>query len=79
MNKPALGVIVGNRGFFPGHLCETGRQAVLKMLAEEGINVFALTSEDTPFGSIESLTDAEKCAALFKEHRAEQQSVAERL
>jgi L-fucose isomerase-like protein len=71
MDKPTLGLIVGNRGFFPDHLCETGRQTVLKVLAEEGINVIALTPEDTPFGSVESLTDAQKCAALFKEHRDE--------
>jgi len=71
MDKPNLGLIVGNRGFFPDHLCETGRQTVLKVLAEEGINIIALTPEDTPFGSVESLTDAQKCAALFKEHRDE--------
>ena len=75
MDKPTLGLIVGNRGFFPDHLCETGRQTVLKVLAEEGINVIALTPEDTPFGSVESLTDAEKCAALFKEHRDEMDGV----
>jgi L-fucose isomerase-like protein len=71
MEKPTLGLIVGNRGFFPDHLCETGRQTVLKVLAEEGINVVTLTPEDTTFGSVESLTDAEKCAALFKERRDE--------
>ncbi len=71
MSKPTLGLIVGNRGFFPDHLCETGRQIILKVLAEEGIDAVALTPEDTKFGSIESLTDAEKCAALFKEHRDE--------
>jgi L-fucose isomerase-like protein len=71
MEKPTLGLIVGNRGFFPDHLCETGRQTVLKVLAEEGINVVTLTPEDTAFGSVESLTDAEKCAALFKERRDE--------
>jgi L-fucose isomerase-like protein len=71
MNKTTLGVIVGNRGFFPDHLCETGRQTVLKVLAEEGIDVITLTPEATAFGSVESLTDAEKCAALFKEHRDE--------
>jgi L-fucose isomerase-like protein len=71
VEKPTLGLIVGNRGFFPDHLCETGRQTVLKVLAEEGINVVTLTPEDTPFGSVESLTDAEKCAALFKERRDE--------
>lgn len=71
MSTPTLGVIVGNRGFFPDHLCETGRQTILKVLAEEGIDVVALTPEDTKFGSVESLADAEKCATLFKEHRDE--------
>lgn len=71
MDKATLGIIVGNRGFFPDHLCETGRQTTLKVLEEEGIETVALTPEDTPFGSVESLTDAQKCADLFKEHRDE--------
>lgn len=70
MKKPVLGVIVGNRGFFPSHLCDTGRQIVLKVLAEEGIEAVALTPEDTLFGSIESLSDAQKCADLFKQNQA---------
>jgi len=69
MNKPTLGVIVSNRGFFPDHLCQTGRETILRVLEEEGIRAITLTPEDTTFGSIESLADAEKCAALFKEHR----------
>ena len=47
MNKPTLGVIVGNRGFFPDHLCDTGRKTILKVLAEEGIQAIALTPEET--------------------------------
>ncbi len=69
MNETTLGVIVGNRGFFPGHLCEAGRAEVLHVLAEEGIQAVALSPEDTPYGSVESLQDAEKCAALFRAHR----------
>jgi L-fucose isomerase-like protein len=68
MGKVTLGVIVGNRGFFPDHLCKTGREEVLRVLAEEGIEVVILGTEDTPFGSVESLEDAHKCGALFKEH-----------
>jgi L-fucose isomerase-like protein len=71
MNKTTLGVIVGNRGFFPDHLCEIGRKQVLRVLEEEGITPIALTPEDTPFGSVETLEDANKCAVLFKEHREE--------
>jgi len=71
MNAPVLGVIVSNRGFFPDHLCKTGRQTILQVLEEEDIKAITLTPEDTTFGSVESLADAEKCAALFKEHREE--------
>jgi len=70
-NQPTLGVIVGNRGFFPDHLCDSGRKTMLKVLQEEGINAIALTPADTKFGSIESLADAHKCADLFKKHRDE--------
>jgi L-fucose isomerase-like protein len=73
MHPVTLGVIVGNRGFFPGHLCETGRLEVLRVLAEEGIGAVVLDATDTPFGSVETLQDAEKCAALF---RARQQEIA---
>lgn len=69
MKTPNLGVIVGNRGFFPDHLCDAGRKTILNVLQEEGINAIALTPADTKFGSVESLADAQKCADLFKQHR----------
>ena len=69
MYKTMLGVIVGNRGFFPDHLCESGRAEVLRVLAKEGIEAVILSPGHTPFGSVETLQDAEKCAALFKQHR----------
>jgi len=71
MQKTTLGVIVGNRGFFPSHLCETGREEVLRILAEEGIGAIVLAPADTAYGSVETLEDAEKCAALFRAHRAD--------
>ena len=64
-----LGVLVGNRGFFPAELCEQGRKAVLAVLKEEGIDVVALATKDTKYGSVETLTDAKKCAELFKANR----------
>lgn len=69
MSENVLGVIVGNRGFFPDHLCKTGRETILKVLKNEGLKAITLTDEDTPFGSVESLVDAEKCAKLFNQHR----------
>ena len=71
MKPVTLGVVVGTRGFFPGHLAETGRQTVLDVLAAEGIKTIALGAQDTPYGSVESVADAQKCADLFKAHREE--------
>jgi L-fucose isomerase-like protein len=66
-----LGVIVGNRGFFPAHLADSGRQIILKVLAEEGIQAFCLTPEETQYGAVLTLEDSQKCANLFKAHRDE--------
>jgi L-fucose isomerase-like protein len=70
--KPlTLGLIVGNRGFFPSHLCEAGRETMLKVLEDEGINAVAISPEKTPYGSVESLGEARMLAELFKTHAAE--------
>jgi L-fucose isomerase-like protein len=71
MKQPTLGVIVGNRGFFPSHLCQAGRETIRKVLEKEGIKAIMLSPEETEYGSVESLSDAEKCAALFKRHADE--------
>lgn len=71
MKQTTLGVIVGNRGFFPSHLCEAGRKTILKVLAEEGINGVILPETARQFGSVESLQDARECAELFKRHASE--------
>ena len=64
-----IGVIVGNRGFFPAHLCSEGRAAVLRALEDEGIRAVALDADATPHGAVESLADARRCADLFRAHR----------
>jgi len=68
--KPVtLGVLVGNRGFFPAHLCDNGRKIILKILEQEGIKPVCLTPEETKYGAVFSLEDSQKCADLFKTHR----------
>jgi len=64
-----LGLIVGNRGFFPDHLCDAGRRTMIDVLQGAGVDVVALGPADTKFGSVESLDDATTCATLFKEKR----------
>ncbi len=66
-----LGVIVGNRGFFPSHLCKEGRETVLRVLEEEGLKAICLTPEDTDYGSVVTWADSKICADLFKRHADE--------
>jgi L-fucose isomerase-like protein len=63
-----LGIIVGNRGFFPSHLCDSGRKTILELLEKLGIGVVILPVDATKFGSVESGDDARKCAELFKKN-----------
>jgi L-fucose isomerase-like protein len=69
--KTTLGVIIGNRGFFPTHLCVAGRQTILKVLEEQGFDVVILPETARQAGSVESLQDARDCGELFKAHREE--------
>jgi len=70
-SETTLGLVVGNRGFFPDHLCEQGRQEILDVLADEGFDVIALDPQATPFGSVETRAEAAQCAQLFKQHADE--------
>lgn len=71
MTKTSLGVVVGNRGFFPAHLCESGRRAILDVLSAEGVRAITLGTEETKLGTVENWADAQKCAALFRNLRDE--------
>jgi len=68
MKRQTVGLIVGNRACFPEILCKAGRERMLKVLEEEGIDVVALSEKDTRYGKVETWEDAKKCAALFKEN-----------
>jgi L-fucose isomerase-like protein len=63
-----LGVIVGNRGFFPDRLCDSGRKEILQTLEKLGIAAVILPETSTKFGSVESLDDAQQCAELFRKN-----------
>ena len=71
MKPVTLGLVVGNRGFFPSHLCETGRAEMLEVLEDAGFKVITLSPQETTYGSVESLAEARKCADLFDAHRKE--------
>jgi L-fucose isomerase-like protein len=63
--KTVFGLIVGNRGFFPDHLCLEGRKLMIEVLEKAGYEVIVLSTNDTPFGSVETWQHARACAELF--------------
>lgn len=69
MSKQTLGVIFGNRDFFPDVLVGEARKDLEKLFAELGINAVMLAEQDTKLGAVETWAHAKKCAALFDQHR----------
>ena len=66
-----MGLIVGNRGFFPDHLANSGREEMIGVLEAAGIKVVALTPEQAKCGAVTTREESHRCAQLFKKHRDE--------
>jgi L-fucose isomerase-like protein len=66
-----LGVVLGNREFFPDQLVAEAREDIFKLFAECNVRPIMITARDTKLGGVESHADAAKCADLFKQHRDE--------
>ena len=66
-----LGIIIGNRDFFPDQLVAEARDDILKLFAACGVRPLMVNADDTKLGGIETHADARKCAELFKQHRDE--------
>jgi L-fucose isomerase-like protein len=65
-SRMTMGLIVGNRGFFPDHLAKSGREEMLQVLESAGIDVVVLTPEQSKHGAVETHEEAKRCAALFR-------------
>lgn len=70
-NQVTLGVIVGNRDFFPDQLITEGRHDIVEVLNEMNIRYVMLDEQATKLGAVETWEHAKKCAALFKQHQDE--------
>jgi L-fucose isomerase-like protein len=64
-----MGVIVGNRGFFPDHLAKDGREEIIKALTNAGIEPLVLSPQDSKYGAVETRAESRKCADLFRANR----------
>jgi L-fucose isomerase-like protein len=68
-NGLTLGLIFGNRSFFPDALVEKGREEVLAVLDKQGIGSVCPSPKETKLGAVETRKDAKECARLFREQR----------
>jgi L-fucose isomerase-like protein len=64
--KMTMGLVVGNRGFFPGHLAEVGRKEIIQTLHQCDMDVVALEPHQSKYGAVETHEEARHCADLFR-------------
>ena len=69
--RSSLGVIYGNRDFFPDSLVPEARKEIESILDNLGVRAVALNERDSKLGGVETYADAKKCAALFRRHADE--------
>ena len=65
----SIGVIIGNRDFFPDNLVTEARKDITRLFNELGIEIVMLSPEDSKLGGVETHAEARKCADLFRNHR----------
>jgi len=68
MSKVTLGVIIGNRDFFPDRLVTEARADILALFEEMGIDPVILDENATKLGGVETWAHAKACADLFKKN-----------
>lgn len=70
-NTSTIGVIIGNRDFFPDKLVAEARTEILEVFKSLNITPILLSETDSKLGGVEIFAEAQKCAALFKRHADE--------
>jgi L-fucose isomerase-like protein len=63
-----LGIIIGNRDFFPDKLVAEARTQIIDLFTQLNITPVMLSDADSKLGGVETFAEAQKCAALFKQH-----------
>jgi L-fucose isomerase-like protein len=69
MQRITLGIIIGNRDFFPDVLVGEARRDLLKVFGECGIDAVLLDEQATKLGAVETWEHAKRCAELFGANR----------
>lgn len=66
--QPTLGIIIGNRDFFPDKLVAEARTEIITLFNTLQVTPVILSDADTKLGGVETFAEAQRCAALFKKH-----------
>ena len=64
--KMTMGIIVGNRGFFPDHLAKSGREEMIQAVQSAGMDVVVMDPSQSKYGAVETRDEAKRCAELFR-------------
>ena len=67
-DQTTLGVIIGNRDFFPDKLVAEARVEILDLFKKLKIKPILLSETDSKLGGVETFAEAQKCAELFRKH-----------
>ncbi|MFY0688560.1 MAG: L-fucose/L-arabinose isomerase family protein [Cyclobacteriaceae bacterium] len=65
-NKLTLGVIFGNRDFFPDVLVTEARKDIKELADQLSVEIIMNDEADTKLGGVETFEEAKKCGNLFK-------------
>src|SRR6202034_2234954 len=68
-NATCLGVIIGNRDFFPDVLISEARRDLSKLFDKLSVQPVWLTPEESKLGAVETWADAQKCGDLLRHNR----------
>lgn len=68
-SKTTLGVIIGNRDFFPDRLVAEARQDILALFAKLNLTPIMLDEQQSKLGGVETFRDAQQCAELFRKNQ----------
>lgn len=69
MARTTLGVIVGNRDFFPDYLVTEARRDISCLFAQMDIDAVMLDESQSKLGGVETWAHAQRCADLFRANR----------
>ena len=69
MARHTLGVVIGNRDFFPDVLVSEARKDVLALCASLDVDCVILGEDRSKLGAVETWAHAKACADLFRQHK----------